>query len=262
MKNCLTTPTGMMLIPAGEFRMGGSKGLFAALSNEKPVHSVYVDAFYMDKYEVTNAQYAAFLTAKGKHAEAGHTWLDIESGWVRIERVDRVYRATADYENHPVVEVSWYGAMAYAQWAGKRLPTEAEWEHAARGGLAGLKYPWGNTIDASQANYGGNVGVTTVVGRYPANGYGLYDMAGNVWEWCLDEWDSDFYARSPRANPFSGGTITDVISNFTNVISSRVLRGGSWLYSAQYVRVAGRSRYTPTYAYGTIGFRCVRAVSP
>ncbi len=253
-------PDGMVLIPAGEFRMGSNDQ--AEGSDEQPVHSVYVDAFYMDKYEVTNAQYAAFLTAKGKHAEAGHTWLDIGDGDERIERVGGVYRATAGYENHPVVEVSWYGAMAYAASVGKRLPTEAEWERAARGGLNSQKYPWGNTIDASQANYGGNVGVTTVVGRYPANGYGLYDMVGNVWEWCLDEYDSDFYARSPRANPFSGGTITEVISNFTNVTTSRVLRGGAWPNLAQSVRVAYRHGDSPTYSLNPNGFRCARAVSP
>ncbi len=116
----------MVLIPAGEFEMGSDDA--EAYADEQPVHTVYVDAFYMDKYEVTNAQYAAFLNAKGKHAEAGHTWLDI--GDARIERVGGVYRAKAGYENHPVVEVSWYGAMAYAAWKGKRLP----WKHGSAEG--------------------------------------------------------------------------------------------------------------------------------
>ena len=130
---------GMERIPAGEFRMGTNSGN----NDEGPVHSVYVDAFYMDTYEVTNAEYAAFLNAKGKHAEAGHTWYRLGETHSRIEYVSRVYRVKAGYENHPVTHVSWYGAMAYAAWKGKRLPTEAEWEKAARGGLAGLKYPWG-----------------------------------------------------------------------------------------------------------------------
>lgn len=173
---------GMVLIPAGEFRMGGNEA--EAGSGEKPVHSVYVDAFYMDAYEVTNAEYAAFLNAKGKHAEDGITWLDTGAARARIEYVAGVYRAKIGYENHPVVEVSWYGAMAYLKWKDKRLPTEAEWEKAARGRLSGLKYPWGNTIDSTKANYNRHVNDTTAVGRYTANGYGLYDMSGNVAEWC------------------------------------------------------------------------------
>ncbi len=255
---------GMVLIPAGEFRMGSNDA--AAGSDEQPVHSVYVDAFYMDEYEVTNAQYAAFLTAKGKHAEAGHTWLDIGDGDERIELVERVggvYRAKAGYENHPVVEVSWYGAMAYAQWAGKRLPTEAEWEKAARGGLAGLKYPWGDTIDSSKANYNNHIRDTTAVGKHSPNRYGLYDMAGNVWEWCLDEYNAGFYAISPSQNPLSGAnSVRWLLDNYTGVNSSRVLRGGSWNNNAQYVRVADRYRRTPTLTPYYFGFRCVRAVTP
>ena len=233
----------MVLIPAGEFEMGSNDGD----DDERPVHTVYVDAFYMDKYEVTVGQYKKFVQATGHRAP----------DWAKVAK----YSPT---EQHPIIYVSWHDAMAYAQWAGKRLPTEAEWERAARGGLNGQKYPWGNSIDSSKANYDRNVEGTTVVGRYGANGYGLYDMAGNVWEWCLDEYDSDFYARSPRANPFSGsgGTITGVINNFTNVKGSRVLRGGSWYYDAQSVRVAYRYRNTPTYPNDDNGFRCARAVSP
>ena len=137
---------GMVLIPAGEFQMGSNSGF----PNEKPVHSVYVDAFYMDEYEVTNAEYAAFLNAKGKHTESGKTWLHIGGAPARIEYVAGVYRAKGGYENYPVTYVSWYGAVAYSKWKGKRLPTEAEWEKAARGNLSGLTYPWGNTIDSEQ----------------------------------------------------------------------------------------------------------------
>ena len=246
---------GMVLIPAGEFQMGSnSEG-----SNEKPIHSVYIDAFYMDEYEVTNAEYAAFLNAKGKHTESGKTWLYIGSTRARIEYVAGVYRAKGGYENHPVTFVTWYGAMAYAAWAGKRLPTEAEWEKAARGNLVGLTYPWGNTIDSSKANYGGNIGDTTAVGKYTANGYGLYDMAGNVWEWCLDEYNGGFYAVSPSQNPLSGAnSIEWILDNYTGVESSRVLRGGSWDYSAHYVRVANRNNGTPAGTGSYLGFRCAR----
>ena len=248
---------GMVLIPAGEFRMGSNSGS----SYEKPVHSVYVDAFYMDKYEVTNAQYAAFLNAKGKHTEGGNTWLNI--GAARVEYVAGVYRAKGGYENHPVTYVSWHGAVAYSKWKGKRLPTEAEWEKAARGNLSGLTYPWGNSIDSSKANYNRHIKDTTAVGKYTANGYGLYDMAGNVWEWCLDEYNSGFYALSPSQNPLSGAnSIRWILDNYTGINSSRVLRGGSWSDAAQSGRVAKRNDGTPASTGNNGGFRCARAVTP
>ncbi len=231
--------------------------------HEKPVHTVYVDAFYMDTHEVSNADYAAFLNAMGKHAESIDTWLDIEDWYVRIELINSVYRARAGYENHPVVNVSWYGAMAYAKWVGKRLPTEAEWEKAARGGLVGLNYPWGNSIDSNRANYKEHIRDTTAVGKYPANGYGLYDMCGNVWEWCLDEYDADFYTRSPNRNPVSGANSIDwIVDNYRGIKGSRVLRGGSWLSKAQDVRVTTRGSLTPMSTGRGSGFRCARSVSP
>ena len=246
----------MVLIPAGEFRMGSNSHV-----SEKPIHSVYVDAFYMDKYEVTNAEYAEFLNAKGKHADAGQTWLQVGSVDARIEYVNRFYRAKAGYENHPAGTVTWYGAMAYAVWKGKRLPTEAEWEKAARGGLAGLTYPWGNGIDSTRANYNSHVGDTTAVGKYTANGYGLFDMSGNVFEWCLDEYNAGFYAVSPSQNPLSGAnSIQWILDNWTGVKTSRVLRGGSWVTDANDVRCARRDKRTPTYVAGSFGFRCVKSV--
>ena len=248
---------GMVLIPAGEFRMGSNSGS----SDEKPVHSVYVDAFYMDKYEVTNAQYAEFLNAKGKHAEGGRMWYNIGSDRSRIEFVSGEYRVKAGYANHPVTMVSWYGAMAYAEWKGKRLPTEAEWEKAARGNLSGLKYPWGNTIDSTKANYNNHIKDTTAVGKYTANGYGLYDMAGNVWEWCLDERNLGFYAISPARNPLSGAnSIQWILDNYTGVKTSRVLRGGSWHDSASVVRCSNRGFNTAQTAGTPYGLRCVKAV--
>ena len=244
----------MVLIPAGEFLMGGADD--EAHSNEQPVHPVYVDTFYMDRYLVTNAQYKVFV-------DANPQW--------RKDLIPRDY-CDGDYlhswnggsypdgkGNHPVTGVSWYAAMAYARRVGKRLPTEAEWEKAARGGLVGMKYPWGNTIDANMANYEENIGDTTPVDRYMPNRYGLYDMSGNVDEWCFDAYDETFYANSPHRNPVAGGQVGN---NFTSVELNRVLRGGSWLLSARTLRVAARGINTPPYAGNLIGFRCARAVSP
>ena len=248
-------PEGMVLIPAGEFQMGdvASEGS----PNEQPVHTVSIDAFYIDKYEVTNAQYKQFVDANPQ--------------WQR-DRIDKALHDGSylalwngnDYPNgranYPVVYVSWYAAVAYAQWAGKRLPTEAEWEYAARGGLSGKKYPWGNDLDSSKANYNYNAGDTTPVGNYLPNGYGLYDMAGNVWEWCLDEYNADFYAHSPRENPLSGAITVDwVMNNFTDVKTNRVLRSGSWLSYPAALPVSFRSGDTPTNANDVVGLRCVKA---
>ena len=247
----------IVLIPAGEFRMGSNDN--DGEDDEKPIHIVYVDAFYMDKYEVTNAQYKAFV--------------DTNPEW-RKDRIPRAYH-DGDYlthwnrnnypvgkGNHPVTHVSWYAAMAYAQWSGKRLPTEAEWEKAARGGLLGQKYPWGNLIDSRKANYDMSISDTAPVGQYAPNTYGLYDMVGNVWEWCLDEYRRDFYVRSPHRNPVSGGNISNIISNFINVKSSRVLRGGSWYYAAPVVRCPNRYVLMLTSTKNDLGFRCVRSTKP
>ena len=212
----------------------------------------------MDEHEVTNLEYKKFVLANPR-------W-----GKDRIEK--RFHSGSylkhwngnnypAGKSNHPVVNVSWYAAMAYASSVEKRLPTEAEWEYAARGGLAGKKYPNGDVIDAGKANFDKNVGDTTAVGGYPKNGYGLFDMAGNVWEWCLDAYNPNFYFGSPGKNPLSGANSVDwVITNFTNVKTSRVLRGGSWLNPPKNLRVAYRNRYNPTNSSNTsYGFRCARA---
>ena len=246
----------MVLIPAGEFRMGGADD--EARGNEQPVHPVYVDAFYMDRYLVTNAQYKVFVDANPQWRQdlipdAYHNgyYLHFWNGGSYPEGKG----------NHPVTRVSWYAAMAYARWARKRLPTEAEWEKAARGGLVGMKYPWGNTIDENLANYDGNVGDTTPVGHYAPNGYGLYDMSGNVSEWCLDQYDSDFYAVSPRENPLSGTeTPEKVVDPFKAIY--RVARGGSWSDYAEHLCVATRgSDLEDMDTFDSVGFRCARAVS-
>lgn len=257
-------PTGMVLIPAGDFRMGSHY-------SEKPDHTVYVDAFYMDECPVTNAQYKTFLDEKPEWRKP-LKWY--EWGKKHIESIPGEYHNGYylrhwngnDYPStkadHPVTYVSWYAAMAYAQWADKRLPTEAEWEKAARGDLTNQEYPWGEDIDSSKANYGENVGDTTPVAKYAPNGYGLYDMGGNVWEWCLDEYAQDCFASLSYRNPVLGGPIPNIIFNFTNVKNDCMLRGGSWVDIARHVRCAYLVRSKPSGAGDTIGFRCVRPVTP
>ncbi len=214
-------PEDMAFIPGGEFLMGSNDGE----PDEKPVHKVYLDAYYIDKYEVTNKQYREFVEATG-HREP-------------------VYWGEDD---HPVVYVRREDAVAYATWAGKRLPTEAEWEKAARGGLVGKKYPWGDNIDSTKANYDRNVGHTTPVGTYPPNNYGLYDMAGNVWEWVSDWYDDDYYANSPSKNPQG-----------PNNASFCVRRGGGWGRDAGNLRCANRYYGSPDLTYNNLGFRCVKS---
>ena len=235
----------MVLVPDGEFQMGDPFG--EGENDERPVHMVHVDDFRIDECTVSNTRYGYFMRETG-HSKPAY-WDD----------------SKFNAPNQPVVGVSWYDAMTYAKWAGARLPTEAEWEKAARGGLEGKRYPWGDQDpgwfedpDEKRANYGGNVGRPTPVVQYPPNGYELYDMAGNVWEWCLDEYDSNFYASSPERNPLSGSlNITDIMRNFTSVKSSRVLRGGSWDNSPSFMRVAARGGFDPTSRLELVGFRCV-----
>ena len=228
----------MALIPAGDFQMGDSFN--EGSSDERPVHTVYIDAFYIDVYEVTNAQYKKFMDATGYKSPP--FWDD--------------YRFNAP--DRPVVGVSWHDAVVYADWAGKRLPTEAEWEKAARGGLVGKRYPLGDTITRDDANYDhwGTGGkdiwpYTSPVGSFAPNGYGLYDMAGNVYEWVADWHAPDYYAYSPGSNPKG-----------PNSGSSRVLRGGSWHdalaedHGTSCLRVATRYSSGPTFEFYYIGFRC------
>ena len=243
--NLPSQTSDMVLIPAGEFQMGSNNGE----RDEKPVHTVYLDAFYIDKYEVTVAEYKQFVKA------TGHRLLP-ESG-----------ARTSPTDQHPVVQVSWHDAMAYAKWAGKRLPTEAEWEKAARGGLTAQNYPWGDAIDTDRANYNKNTKSgthderATPVGTYPANNYGLHDMSGNVAEWCLDTYHRKFYADAPRNNPIAGAeNIQQAIANADAGKAKRVVRGGSWSFNAKSVRVANRLAEKPSLLSSDVGFRCVKVV--
>ena len=255
----------MVLIPAGEFQMGSNHTNDPA---EKPVHTVYVDTFYMDIHEVTVGQYHQFTVATG-HLSPSYPLSPF-----------------SPTDQHPMVYVSWHDAMAYAKWAGKRLPTEAEWEKAARGGFVGQKYSWGNgPPDGTQCNFADKNGAisrneeddssrqwnksaddgymyTAPVGSYPPNGYGLYDMAGNVWEWCFDAYDANFYANSPRQNPIAGIIVTSTMDNSITVNESRVLRGGSWTPYPQNVRSAHRWSYGAHSVGYSVGFRCVQSVAP
>ncbi len=248
----------MVLIPAGEFWMGSNTDH----ANESPKRMVFVDAFYMDRYEVTNTEYAAFLNALEKHAEDKAIGVRCYLDDKRIQRIDGRYRVKQGYGNHPAHGVTWYGAMTYAAWVGKRLPTEAEWEKAARGGWIGKAYPWGDTIDTTKANYTPNVNEhraeTSTIGSYPPNGYGLYDMAGNVLEWCLDAYDPDFYVKAPDKNPIAGGSITSIINQFTKIKTKRVLRGGSCFDAPQAMRCAARAYGLPSGTFYRLGFRCVK----
>lgn len=254
-------PPGMVLIPAGEFDMGSNDE--EANNNEQPVRRVYVDAFYMDDTEVTNLQFKEFLLENPRWQKDRIEARFHNGIYLQFWDGNNYPNGTA---NHPVFCVSWYAAMAYAEWAGKRLPTEAEWEYAARGGLAGKKYPNGNTITSREANYDVNVKEgTTPVAKYPKNGYDLYDMAGNIWEWCLDEYDPEFYFTFPRdgvaRNPLSGANSVEwLLNNYTNVNGDRVLRGGAWSARAESVRCARRYGNKPTSATPHEGFRCAKSV--
>ena len=217
-------PEVMMLIPAGTFTMGKE----TRNEDEQPVHKVYVDAFYIDAAEVTCTRYNRFLKETGYPPH-------------------QLWNPQFDRPDDPVVGASWYDAVAFARWAGKRLPTEAEWEKAARGGLIGEKYPWGDEITREKANY--NSFGTTPAKSYEPNGYGLYDMAGNVWEWCQDWYSKDYYNTTPHKNPH-GSMLGE----------SKVIRGGAWYNNESALRVSNRHKSYPSVGSFNIGFRCVQSL--
>ena len=261
------TLEGMVLIPAGTFQIGDED----ARGDARPVTTVHLDAFYMDIYEVTNAQFKEFVDANPGALKT----IEDEIGTTRDLRHWNGTDYPAGKADHPVVNVSWYAALAYAGWAEKRLPTEAEWEYAARGGLAGKRYPWGDDEPTpAHANYkDSGIGGTTPVGQYPANGYGLYDMTGNVAEWCLDQWDWGYQFPNNSRNPIGGGDYLIALTDAEYWTDYRVARGGSWWNvpvvgvgidlenDPSYLRVYDRREINPRGGRESIGFRCVRPVT-
>lgn len=238
-------------IPQGCFDMGDH--FEEGQSYELPVHNVCISAFEMDVHEVTNAEYA----------ECVDDWRCI-APYFKDSLSRPSYHRDPAYDDYPVIWVSWSHARDYCTWAGKRLPTEAEWEYAARGGLSGKRYPWGDTITCDDACYGRFLssaycwnychnGVcdndTHPVGNYAPNGYGLYDMAGNVWEWVNDLYQPDYYTVSPPNDPQGPA------SGFLHV-----LRGGSYGDGSYHQRVARRDTegLGPLHPFDDIGFRCAR----
>lgn len=228
----------MAPIPAGEFNMGRNKLTSDDQTNmrphilldDRPVHKVTISAFQMDRHEVTNEQYGLFVE-KTKHAVPYH-WLN-----------GQFAKGT---EKFPVYNVDWNDANAYCQWKGDRLPTEAEWERAARGGKDGFDYPWGDKLDTKLALFNVATGPGPVA-KYPANDFGLYDMAGGVSEWTADWFDGGYYAKSPAVDPKGPETG-----------EYKIIRGGAWSDSGKRITVFFRNWVRPTQRTPNIGFRCAR----
>ncbi len=245
----------MVRIPAGEFQMGSNE-----ITGAMPRHTVHLDEFYIDAYEVTNAQFKTFIDANPEWSKDNIPSEYHNGNYLRLWAGNDYPRGKA---NHPVVYVSWYAAMAYAKWKGKRLPTEAEWEKAARGGMAGMRYVWGNSRHPGKANYGYYGKHTRPVGSYLPNGYGLHDMGGNVWELCLDEYNRNFYRNSPKENPVAGvSDIEALMEDFTSVKTVRVSRGGSWNTRDRPAGAANRGNDKPTNTNSWLGFRCAKSATP
>jgi sulfatase modifying factor 1 len=269
----------MVLVRGGTFQMGdslliGSIFHITLTKDAEPVSIVTVSDFYMSKYEVTNAEFVKFLNAKGNQTEGGVTWIDLDGHWkdekCRIYQGNGTFKVEKGYENHPVIYVSWYGATAYCKWLGAqyRLPTEAEWEYAAGNGSRHTKYSWGDNDPFGKK--GGNVCdktakvkssswsafesytdgyiYTAPVGQFEANEFGLFDMSGNVWEWCSDWYDAEYYSKNASKTP----------KGPTRAIDYRVHRGGSFFSGPSSCRVAVHSGSLPNYRDFFVGFRVVR----
>ncbi|MBN2348628.1 MAG: SUMF1/EgtB/PvdO family nonheme iron enzyme [Bacteroidales bacterium] len=229
-----TADSLMVLIPAGEFIMG--KGTEQG-NDFSPAHKVRVDSFLMDRHEVTNGEYLAFCNETGyKFPEFWNT---------------NIFKSGEGFLNYPVVGINWMDAMRYAKWAGKRLPTEAEWEYAARGGLTDNEYPNGNTWTKEKAKQepDGWKNLICPVEQDQPNGYGLYDMGGNVWEWISDIYSETYYQNSESYNPAGPKTGTN-----------RVIRSGSWHSGAMCKKVYFRKGLPANWCDFAVGLRCVKDV--
>jgi iron(II)-dependent oxidoreductase len=226
------SPAGMVLIPAGEFTMGKDT---PNKTDWQPEHKVHIDAFFMDQCEVTNKQYYDFCTA---------TKNPLPEFWG-----DSQFKCSLECPDHPVVGVSYYEAEKYARWAEKRLPTEAEWEYAARGGFPSGTFPWGEQIDSMKANYGKKYKTTLKVGTFKPNGYGLFDISGNVWEWTSDNYSDSYYENSPDQNPKGPTT-----GRF------KVIRGGSWHSGAMCNQTYYRNGLPGSWVDFAVGFRCAKNI--
>ena len=236
----------MQKIPAGPFFMGRDDGP----ADERPQHRIDLPEFFIDRLPVTNAQFAQFLQAKGAQGAAGERWYDVDDNDARIHRRDAKWQADAGFENHPVVEVSWFGAVAYCGWSGKRLPTEAEWEKSARG-TDGRKFPWGNEApDRTRAHFSGGWNDLRPVGSFPkgASPYGVLDLAGNGWEWVSSAYLPYPYNASDGREELTREQV-------------RGTRGGGHDSAADELTTTHRGRHVSRNfrsGHHNIGFRCAR----
>ncbi len=237
--------TEMVVIPGGSYFRGSNHGG----RDEMPRHQVQLLPFAIDIHPVTNEQFVLFLEAMGGEKDVNNSDI-IRLKDARIKRSAGALHIESGYARHPVVGVTWYGAVAYSKWVGKRLPTEAEWETAACGGREESVYPTGGQIEKSEANFFSSD--TTPVMSYPSQPSGLFDMAGNVYEWCQDWYDYHYYDLSAQEPSYPKGPSQGVY---------RVLRGGCWKSSKEDLRCAHRHRNNPGSMNGTYGFRCAADVS-
>jgi formylglycine-generating enzyme required for sulfatase activity len=236
--------TEMVIIPGGSYKRGSEKGA----RDETPCHQISLESFAIDIHPVTNDQFVRFLEAMGGEKDANNNDM-IRLRDSRLNRSGGKLTIESGYAKHPVVGVSWYGAFAYAKWVGKRLPTEAEWEIAACGSVEKVTYPFGESLERSHANFFNSD--TTAVKSYPPNKYGLFDMAGNVYEWCQDWYSYQYYDISIQEPDNPKGPIQGVY---------RVLRGGCWKSLKDDLRCSHRHRNNPGTMNRTYGFRCAADV--
>ncbi len=233
----------MIEVPGGTFVMGAGGGM----ENSAPAHEVRVNSFFIDSHEVTNVRFAEFLNHLGNTTLNGKKLIDITVSGIEVEKRGgkSVYVPKEGLEEYPVVSVTWYGADEYAKYRRKRLPTEAEWEYAASGGVKS-KFPWGNDYNPNRTNQAGSFGALTPVMSYLPNGFKIYDMIGNAMEWTADWYKEEYYAKSPLDNPKGPRAGTE-----------RAVRGGAF-DSVRPVTVHDRFYLKPDRSLPDLGFRCVK----